>query len=87
MKNNDYYRKQTKKTLWDEELDSEETLIDKLYKANVNNITPYFDPNFSLNDDKGKKYKCYRCGNEYENNETEIYKGHLYCTECQDLCD
>lgn len=82
MRFNDYYRKQSKKTLWDEVLDSEESLIDKLYKTNVNNLDPYF----SLNDYNGKRYRCNRCGNEYEDNETEIYKGTMYCRECeQDL--
>ncbi|MDQ0201102.1 hypothetical protein [Neobacillus ginsengisoli] len=82
MKFNDYYHKQSKKTLWDEELDSEESLIGKLYKANVNNLTPYFEPYFLQNYHKGKKYNCNRCGNEYENNETELYKGNLYCRAC-----
>jgi formylmethanofuran dehydrogenase subunit E len=79
---NDYNRKQSKKTVWDEELDSEESLIEKLYKANINNLTPYFDPYFSQNDYEGKKYKCNRCGNVYVNNETEIFKGKLYCIAC-----
>ncbi|PFO05806.1 hypothetical protein COJ85_08995 [Bacillus sp. AFS076308] len=79
---NDYNRKHSKKTLWDEELDSEESLIEKLYNANVNNLTPYFDPNFSQNDYKRKKYKCDRCGNEFVNNGTEFYQCNLHCKTC-----
>ena len=75
-------RKKSKRTLWDEELDNEESLIDKLYNANVNNLTPYFDPYFSQNEYKGNKNKCNSCGNEYENNETEISKSNLYCRVC-----
>ena len=75
-------RKKSKRTLWDEELDNEESLIDKLYNANVNNLTPYFDPYFSQNEYKGKKNKFNSCCNEYENNETEISKSNLYCRVC-----
>jgi hypothetical protein len=38
----DNYRKQSKKTLWGEELDSE-SLFDRLNKEYVNNLTPSFD--------------------------------------------
>ncbi|MBV7504065.1 hypothetical protein KW850_02130 [Bacillus sp. sid0103] len=65
-------RKQSKKTLWGEELDSEYG----------NNFTPSFDPFFSRKHTEGKKYKCTYCGNAYENHETEIYKNSLYCRAC-----
>ncbi|PGY09149.1 hypothetical protein [Bacillus sp. AFS031507] len=81
MNFDDHYRKQSKKTLWGEELDSE-SLFDKLNKEYVNNLTPSFDLHSSLNHHEGKKYKCTHCGNKYENHETEMYKGNVYCRAC-----
>ncbi|MDR4950406.1 hypothetical protein [Neobacillus cucumis] len=82
MKFNNIYRKQSKKTLWDEELDSTETLVDKLNKDYLNNLKPSFDPYCSQSHSKDKICKCNRCGIESEKNQTEIYKGLIYCRAC-----
>ena len=82
MNFDNHYRKQSKKTLWDEELDDENSLFDKLNKESKNNLTPSFDPFYSHFHFEGKMYKCTRCGNEYANHETEKYKGSWYCRAC-----
>jgi late competence protein required for DNA uptake (superfamily II DNA/RNA helicase) len=82
MKFNDYGRKQTKKTLWNEELDFEKSIMDTMDEEYINNLTPSFDLDLSQNHYEGKLYKCSRCGNKYKNHESEIYKGKLYCRAC-----
>lgn len=82
MKFDANYRRQSKKTLWDEELDCEISIKDGLNIDHVNNRTPSSDLDFSQNHFKAKKFICIGCKNEYDNHETERYKGNLYCKEC-----